>query len=85
MLWVNSLLSPINIESGKDVRIHNIKLKNSLCQIPEETMVIVRMVSEEPTKVLLLVPNEPDVIIFMNISLEGIEDVIYCVKNYICY
>ena len=58
-----------------------IKLKNILHQILKETLIMVRMVLKEPTKALLLVLKELDVIIFTNTSLRGIVGMVYYAIN----
>ena len=72
---------PINDTLAKNVRIHNIKSKNLLRQILEETLVMVHLVTTTPTKVKLLVPKSPDVVIFTDASIEGIGGVIYYMRN----
>ena len=78
MPWANGLLSPGNEALGKDVRIHNIKPKNMMRQTLEESLVMARIVSKEPTKAALSVPKKTDVIIFTDASIEGICGIIYC-------
>ena len=77
MPWTNGLLTPINTALSKKVKIHNLKSNNALRQTLEETLVMIRLIAKNPTKVKLLVPSEPEVIIFTDASKEGIGGTIH--------
>ena len=59
------------------MKIYNIRISNPLRQTLEETLVIIRIVSNKLTKAKLLVPSNPEVIIFMDASKEGVGGTIH--------
>ena len=77
MLWTNKLLNLRNEVLSKNVRLYNAKTNNPLCQTLEEILVMLWIVAQKPTKVKLLVPSSPEIIIFTDVSKEGVRVTIY--------
>ena len=62
-------------------KIHNIKSNSHLCETLEETLIVMRLVAKNPIIVISLMPVDLEIIIFTNVSIEGIGGKIHLLSS----
>ena len=81
MPWANGLFHHINIALGNEIKIHILGKKSPLSTVLRDARTMARLVSREPTLLQQVIPQYPDIIIFVDASKEGAGGTAYSMKN----
>ena len=81
MLQINGLFSPINEVLAKDVKYHRLNKDSPLTLALEDALLIFQLVTDNPTPIQQVVPQEPEVIIFVDAYKSGAGGTIYCTSE----